>query len=532
MRRVLIVLLVAVYSFSATSQEKIPETVLSNDQETEFYYFYIEALRVKMLGDISQSYQIFNRCLAIDPNSSAVNSELGKILIQAGDIDKAIEHIEKAASIDPDDLEYRRILIDLYVNRKDLDSAITHLEYIIKEDSKDVTSRLYLASLYKDQGDLNKAYVIIYDILRKDPTNITAIGSKAEIFAAKGDDKRALKCYEDIKSIDPEYSFVYASIANHYLMKGEAKKAYSSVIEAIERENLSVDTKRMLIYSITADSTYTKEQVEGAIDLLCEVDSTDSAVYQIKGLYLAGEGDFVESRPLLKKAISIEPNIYNYHETLIQIDLQIGDMDSLEVDSRACRLMFPQAPLPYIYESVALSIRKEYDQLLEVASKGAELSVVPKEKAQMVSFVADAYYGLGMIDSSFVYFDKALELDPENLTILNNYAYILACEDRDLNKAEAMITPVISAQSDNYTFLDTYAWVLYKKKDYLLAKFYMEKVIEFSKEESYDIYDHYGDILFASDSVEDAIESWKKAIELGGDEEEIGKKIENAEATN
>ena len=50
--------------------------------------------------------------------------------------------------------------------------------------------------------------------------------------------------------------------------------------------------------------------------------------------------------------------------------------------------------------------------------------------------------------------------------MLNNYAYFLSEENKDLDKAHKMAKKVFEKFPQMPTYVDTYAWVLFIKKDY------------------------------------------------------------------
>ena len=80
----------------------------------------------------------------------------------------------------------------------------------------------------------------------------------------------------------------------------------------------------------------------------------------------------------------------------------------------------------------------------------------------------------------------------------------------------------------NPTYLDTYGWVLFEQGSYLMAKIYIEKAIEYSKEDpSSDIHEHYGDVLYMSGDMEGAMREWLKAKELGSESEELNEKLKS-----
>ena len=92
-------------------------------------------------------------------------------------------------------------------------------------------------------------------------------------------------------------------------------------------------------------------------------------------------------------------------------------------------------------------------------------------------------------------YERAIELDPYNMVVLNNYAYHLATHGGDLQKAEAMSAITIRKDPDNPVFLDTYGWILHLQGQDELAKFYLMKAMQNETEEtSEDIRKHYNAI--------------------------------------
>jgi predicted negative regulator of RcsB-dependent stress response len=63
------------------------------------------------------------------------------------------------------------------------------------------------------------------------------------------------------------------------------------------------------------------------------------------------------------------------------------------------------------------------------------------------------------------------------------------------------------------------------RKDYTLAKFYMESAIKNGGDKNGVIVEHYGDILFMMGQKEKAMEQWKKAQETGDFSEFLVEKI-------
>ena len=109
---------------------------------------------------------------------------------------------------------------------------------------------------------------------------------------------------------------------------------------------------------------------------------------------------------------------------------------------------------------------------------------------------------------------------------LNNYAYFLAVEGIELDKAERLSARAVKYEPENATYLDTYAWVYFKKGEYSLALTYIKAAFAYSEgEESAELYEHYGDILFMNGMHEEALPNWEKALELNPDSEILQRKV-------
>jgi len=142
--------------------------------------------------------------------------------------------------------------------------------------------------------------------------------------------------------------------------------------------------------------------------------------------------------------------------------------------------------------------------------------------------IGDIWYKLSNKEKAFANYEKALEQNPGNVYVMNNYAYYLSEEKLDLRKAERMSGKTVELEPKNSTYLDTYAWILYQQGNYSLAKFYIERAVD-NLEKEHDpgvILEHYGDILQALNDRKKAVEIWQKALDAGITDEALKAKIE------
>ena len=114
-------------------------------------------------------------------------------------------------------------------------------------------------------------------------------------------------------------------------------------------------------------------------------------------------------------------------------------------------------------------------------------------------------------------YERSLRYDPDNTMVLNNYAYFLSVEGRDLERALAMASRVVALEDDNPTYLDTHAWVLHKLGRTDEAKKIQQRAVVLDGQKSPSLLAHYGDILHALGEQFMAEIYWRQALEKGYD---------------
>ena len=131
------------------------------------------------------------------------------------------------------------------------------------------------------------------------------------------------------------------------------------------------------------------------------------------------------------------------------------------------------------------------------------------------------------LESCYRAYDKSLAYYKDNPLVLNNYAYFLSEEDRELEKALEMASRTVALTDNNPTYLDTYAWVLFKLGRTAEAKKTQQQAIALDRHNSPELALHYGDILAALGERFMAEIYWRKALENGYDDPEaIARRIE------
>ena len=119
-----------------------------------------------------------------------------------------------------------------------------------------------------------------------------------------------------------------------------------------------------------------------------------------------------------------------------------------------------------------------------------------------------------------------LKINPDETGALNNYAYYLSEENKNLDKAEQMSLRTIKAEPNNATYLDTYAWILYKQQRYEEALKHIEQALETDSSPSDVLYEHAGDICYRLGDTTRAVNYWEQALEIQRNNETVEERLE------
>lgn len=189
-------------------------------------------------------------------------------------------------------------------------------------------------------------------------------------------------------------------------------------------------------------------------------------------------------------------------------------VDSIVKYSKRAIELFKNRPMPYLYIGAAYLDLKEFNLAIEYLESGGKYADYGPVKIQYYNLLAESYYGNMNYDSTWSNYEKALMIEPGNMIINNNYAYYLAENGIELEKALKMSKYTIRNNPKNSTYLDTYAWILFKLDKVKRAKKTIEKAIMYSEPQDAEILDHYGDILFSLREYKASIDNWNRAIAI------------------
>ena len=244
----------------------------------------------------------------------------------------------------------------------------------------------------------------------------------------------------------------------------------------------------------------------------------DGATLTFLGIIEQGIGNEMKGLKMYRDGFEADPydQWFHYSKVLLDMDSPVAKAEALRVLEKAHKVQQPncdedlleQLQSVYLGNGMldkAIEIQDELDKIRGYNDMSAILRYrvfLVQKKTKKALAEANKYIEQDPSDVRFYIlkldamtrlkakpkdlypvYDKILELEPGDLPTLNNYAWLLATNKGDLNKAESMSAITIREEPNNPTYLDTYGWIMYLKGQKELAKFYLEKAAMWSTDE-------------------------------------------------
>lgn len=546
---------------------KESERVVGEKEKMQLQFSFAEATHRKIFGDLDQAIILYRECLKIDPEHAASLYELSNIYNYLGEEEMAVQYGEKAFRIEMDNKWYGMHLAGLYHKEGHIEKAIDVYREIADRNPGEMDIKYNLATLNVSDEKYRDALTILeemeqslgiselvnmtkYNIYTKEgknklaanelkkvisvfPEKIKYHGLLAELYDEMGEDEKAVKAYQDLFKIDPANGLAQMSVSSYYRRKGEYKKSLEWFERAVGNPEIELDDKiqAMLVYVNQEDvmEEYSQELDRIIEKLAGEYPEEINAMAMAADYYIKTKNT-ERAREYLRRMTEINPENFGVWEQWIFMENEAGNFSEMVRIAEGALEIFPGMPNLYLYICIGLYGEEEYDKMVGYAEKGVKyVKNSEKIRKELYALLGEGYHALGENEKSDRAFEEALKIDPEDIIVLNNYAYYLSERGKELGKALEMINKCLEKEPGNYTYLDTYAWILYKMDKDEEALESIRKSMDAGGHNDPEILEHYGDILYDAGKTDEAVKAWKRSVENGNKGEEIKEKIEAGE---
>ncbi len=563
MRNILIhtVLILCFTSVFAQKNENDFTIRLRQQNEIEYEASLIEASKQTMLGNYNDAMSLYMKCLSLYPQSSAAMYEMARIFYINKDINASVELMTKVVSLSPKNVWYNLFYFQLLKQKKQFDKAETVMKNIIKLAPDNDLNYYELASIYIqqknfckaeklykqmetvwgtsptlseevvklaiEQNNISKSKKLLHSLIEKYP-------NEERYYLVLMDINKQIKAYDDAIDIAKKYLATFpdnndmeVELFKLYYSKPDTILAMQQLQKLVAIPSIPAKSKSLIFEQIQKDkiiksfSNYEDDLTKSM--LLVHPDDID--VHLARARYCIKANKTQDAQTELYYVLNKDKSNAEVFEQLLQIEIKEGNWKAVNELCTQAIQYYPVNANLYFYAGFSAWKLEKFDDAINVLLTGCTYATSQEQKGQFYMYLGESYFKLNDHVKCYYFFDKSITAFPTNDGALNNYSYYLSLTKDSLSKALEMTKLSNKLSPKNPVYLDTYAWVLFKLGRYIDAKIKIEEAISFGGSSNSEIVEHYGDILFKNGMEKEALDSWIKAKNLGGNSNSLDKKI-------
>ena len=537
-------------------------TTITEEQQLNFSYNFIEGCKERMKGNIELAENKFKDCLKIDPSSAAVKYELANIYRYNGLYDPALKCGRECAQAEPQNEWYQLLYIECLHNKRMFEQAASVYLSLIKNYPNRAEFYEGLAAEYMYCGNYEKSYKTYNELENKFGQNETFTLNKikllkqlkknnevelefkkliessptearyytflAEFYLELHQNDKAMTTYQQILKIDSINPFVHLALADYYKSQNDAEQFNKEIKIAMQSPDLEAEAKAKILisyYELSEANDSYKKQAEELCEIALKLHSNSADIHSICGDFLLREKKLKEAQSEYEISAKLDKNNFAIWNQLMIVESELGEYVSLESHSNESMDLFPNQSLPYFFNGISNMTLKNYTKAIQSLNDGLDFVIENNPLlTQFYSNLGEAYNYTKAYEKSDKAFEDALKVEPDNSSILNNYAYYLSLRKDKLEKAEKFSRRSNELSPNNRSYIDTYGWILYQLAKYKDAEIWLAKASNMGSKNAV-ILEHYGDVLYKLDKKEEALSIWKEAKNAGPGTEFLEKKI-------
>ena len=511
-----------------------------------------------MYSSTDEATEYARKAVAADTVNKWYLGLYGRMLVLARRYGEAIPVYEKLVRMHRNPENYR-VLAILYEQNERPFSAISILDTAETRFGtipalNDIKRRLLLSTRQYDRA-LEEARKMV-DAIPYEPENHVALG---EVYDIRGEDSLARASFLRAVETDSTSILAWASLGEYYNRRSD----YRSYIEVMQRlfglDELPLEEKVRIFGQLTTDRRFYREYYPQlnrlAATLFIKYPDRREAI-KLYAEHLIRSGEIEEALKIYKRHTDDVPPVAEYFTTVMEIESYLQHPDSVAHYLNKALERFPDDAQMHARKGHLLALEGRNAEALRSYRTSLKTASDDTLRSDIWGYIGDLYhqmsdgartaadstehrYGLRSASGAarsamkrcYDAYDKALAAFADNASVLNNYAYFLTIEDRDLERALEMSSRAIKLSENNPTFLDTHAWALYALGRYEEAKRFMRQAISLDRTNSPELQMHYGDILAALGEKYMAEVYWRRALDNGYDRNAVEERMKRLDTT-
>src|SRR5215470_2618053 len=293
------------------------------------------------LGRNKEAYDDLARAVALKPDNSDYQANLGYVLWKLGRFPEAISAERSAIRLDDKNgsahYQLGRFLLRLG-DKKDLNESISELRRAQALDPRQYEIRFELIAAYRELGNLAEAAAQLDVLQDSRPTDPRVFYVTALLDTDRNDLNAALKNFKEAITRDPTMYGAWQDLGLAYGKAGKWEEAASTFAELTKKQPNSIEAAYFHALSLY-NSGHTNE-AEAEVRRALRLDAGAVEAHTLLGIILASKGNAnFEAAESLSQAVALNPNSFDAQFYLGRVQYALKDYSgSVKSLSAAVRL--------------------------------------------------------------------------------------------------------------------------------------------------------------------------------------------------
>jgi len=559
------VLVILVLGFEVSAQRKkkdvspIDVTQLSEDIALKAESTLIEAEKEMILENYAKAYDLFQVALGLNPNNPTIHFKIAEVLSKNGESRQAVSYIKKAIELDKRNKYFHVLAAEIYKSISEYDLALKEYEFLVDNYPGSSSYLFDIAIIYQFQGKNQRALATYERAEEIFGLNEFVLREKQKIYLKERNYEALISDWDELIAAYPDNKDYTIELCEFLLQRNRVDEAKQRLEKLLveEPDNMKaelllsqislrsgdLDKAIRLAENTLADSAFNYKAKFQLLNALVNLAVDSGKVEKVKDLSISLANQYTDQYEvqafvgdLLFKmgeesaavdyylaALKIEQSDFKVWQNILNIEMRMEAYDRVVQHADAAMEYFPNQAILYFFSGTANQMIGNYQEAVNVLETGKKYALEENLIVLFQGQLGDSYNSLQMYEKSEIAYETALQYDPENSHVLNNYSYFLSLRSSNLDKALKMSAKLVELYPQEATFLDTHGWVLYTMGDYDKALIFLEKAAGLKEDGT--IIEHLGDVLFRLGRVDEAVKQWERASKLDDASENIDKKI-------
>lgn len=419
------------------------------------------------LRDYDKARKVLEDAAAAEPERrNEHRRRLAVMTFMQGQPKQAIEAIESIAKDDPNDNQSIALRAAMQLQSGDADksnAAINDLQSLLGKVPQSPSIRYNLARAYQARGDLDAARVqymeAIKDASKVNRNFVAARIGLGQVALLKRDFGRAIESADNVLQTEPKNIAAQVIKVNGLLNSGSTALARQELQKFLEATPDQPDLMFQQALVFFAEKKYAdaertfialRSRYPGDLRLLFGLSET-----------LVSTGRGKQALDMLRAELKARPEINAIRMATANVALRVGDLAAADQEYRHLLGIDPKNLELYLRLGETQRIMKRTQEALQTLRKGQALQPNNPQVNLQLALTLDA---AGLQRESLPIYENVVKNQPDNPIALNNLAYMMAEEGRDLDLALTYAQRARQRAPGSLDIADTLGWVYLRKQ--------------------------------------------------------------------